>query len=951
MWLNRFCLGLAVIAAALLQATRSSAATPNEELAVPDPAVVMGRLENGLRYAIRQHPSHQKEVIYFYVEAGSLDEQDNERGIAHFVEHMAFNGSRNFPASTLIKTFENAGIGFGRDQNANTDYFGTTYILDIPNENSQKLDLGFRWLRDVADGLKIDSSEVERERGVVLSEYRLNLGPQKTLFDEKVGFLIPGMRSVSRSPIGLRETIEHADDKTLSAFYRRWYRPDNVIVVAVGDEPVDVMKARISEAFSGWKSPDARPGRAPLGGVDYHRTFATKSLSDPHVSTTVTLCRYSPKPPHQSESVGVHVERLADQIWLKAFDERMVRLSREDSAPFLSATASYDINYRTFGETCFTATTKGDEWKTAMNALAGEVRRLETYGITSKEFEAAKGTILADADASVASQATRAPEQMANSILYNIVEDETYDTPEEQRRIYRLALAKLDAAAVNAEFHRHWTEASPPLVFVGGPKPIADEDIAFVWKQALAAAPLSAPVDPVSKPWAYASFAGRGKVVKREVLTDPDFIRITFANGVIVNFKQTVFSKDAVDIQVLFGHGQAELPPGQIFDALTVSQLLFSGGYERNDINDVMALCEGRRCNANLSVHRDSFSLYGATRTKDLDLELQILTGLLAEPGFRPVMAKSMPTMASSFYRQLRLNPGVVDGLKLAQNLPEPHIYDLATEEHIANLRAEDMAALLRDPLVSDPLEVTIVGDVDEDTITEALRKSIGALPARRSREARQDAVVQRYSVDPPADLVAYHEGPKDQALVLVTWPLYIWTPLRSHEGRIDFLLTRMIQDALTERVRQKLGKSYSPSVATSLPRGGDQGMLQMVLATSPDAVDMVKAEALKIAAEYAGGAFTQAELEQARTPILEEAAKERTYNSWWLNTLNGSSRYPDKLASARAQIEDIKGIKLAELKAEAAKVLIAKPYVVTALPNPDATSAEISQAGTNTKR
>lgn len=127
--------------------------------------------------------------------------------------------------------------------------------------------------------------------------------------------------------------------------------------------------------------------------------------------------------------------------------------------------------------------------------------------------------------------------------------------------------------------------------------------------------------------------------------------------------------------------------------------------------------------------------------------------------------------------------------------------------------------------------------------------------------------------------------------------------------------------------------------------------MLQMVLATSPDAVDMVKAEALKIAAEYAGGAFTQAELEQARTPILEEAAKERTYNSWWLNTLNGSSRYPDKLASARAQIEDIKGIKLAELKAEAAKVLIAKPYVVTALPNPDATSAEISQAGTNTKR
>ncbi len=148
----------------------SAAAPPPNELVRPDPDVIMGRLDNGLRYAIKQHASHQKEVIYFHVAAGSLEETDHERGVAHFLEHMAFNGSRNFPAATLIKTFENAGIGFGRDQNAFTNYFGTTYVLNIPNENGDKLSLGFRWLRDVADGLLLTPREVDRERGVVMSE-------------------------------------------------------------------------------------------------------------------------------------------------------------------------------------------------------------------------------------------------------------------------------------------------------------------------------------------------------------------------------------------------------------------------------------------------------------------------------------------------------------------------------------------------------------------------------------------------------------------------------------------------------------------------------------------------------------------------------------------------------------------------------------------------------------
>ena len=909
-------------------------AAPDPNFVVADPNVLMGTLPNGLRYAISQHPSHQRESIRFYVAAGSLDETDREQGVAHYLEHMAFNGSRSIAPGTLISKFEAAGIAFGRDQNASTSYFGTDYTLNIPNVTSEKIALAFTWLRDVADGLSLANNEVERERGVVMSEYTLGLGAQKTINEEFQRYLTPQLRTVDRPPIGQRETIAAMDAGTLRAFYERWYRPQNAILVIAGDEPVAEMKARIESTFSTWTNSSPIQPRNPIGWVDLKRTGDTKSLFEPHASTGVTICRFTAKPPHRPEDVQVTRARIADQMWQTVFWRRMAKREREENAPFLSAASTYNIYERTIGQTCFSARAKLDDWRSALLGLSDEIKRLETYGITQAEYDYARTIILANADQAIASDESRTAVTTADAILSNIIEGDTFDTVQESKRVTLLALAELNPLAIKTAFSERWAQAAPPLVAVLTSKPYTAGDLAETWALASKTPPPAAPTDDVAVVWHYGDAAHPGRVVSTEILKDPDFKRVTFANGVVLNLKRTTYSKDTIEIRISFGYGQAEAPPGKLTALSLAGRSLFSGGYSQNDLTDVTQICEGKRCNATLQVGRDRFDLYGSTRPQDISLELQILTGLLTDAGFRPNMVAELPTVAANFYRGYKINPALQATLLRDKSLPLPHVADLPPEAEISGLKASDFKSLLQPALRQSPLEVTIVGDLEEDDIIAKVAATLGALPKRQDVDrARPDAVHVRFADAAPPPQTAYHEGPKEQAVVLLTWPLFVWTPARIHETRVVSLLTRIMQDAVTERLRQKLGKTYSPSVSLTLARGGDQGALILLAQTTPDASAMVEKEALAIARELSAGSISEDQLDRARRPMIESAAKRKTYNSWWLNTLDGSMRYPDQLEAARTWDEEIARISLTEVKAEARRWLSSEPYIDISLP------------------
>jgi zinc protease len=939
----------------MLAAVPARADAPTDDLAKPNPAAVTGRLANGLRYTILKHPSHGKEAIRLYIEAGSRDETDAERGVAHFIEHMAFVGPKDFPPGQLAQTFARAGIAWGSDQNAFTDYFGTLYALDIAEVGPAKMDLGFRWLANVADGLVFDPAAVDRERQVVLREYDRNQGPARDLQEKVARFLGPGLRGVERSPIGEPETLKAADAGRLKAFHDRWYRPENAVVIAVGDAPEDAVRQRIEAAFGAWRPAGPPTPRFPPGQIDPKRPSDMLAVTEPKLPGAVMVCRFAEIDPLRAEDVELHRVRLADFLWRTALERRFAALVLSKTPPVLNAGAAREEAFRAAAQTCFTAIPLNEDWRRALATITREARRLSAHGVTQAEFDYGKSQILASADLGVASEATREAAPLAAEILENYRLEGTFATASEDRRLQIAALARLDVAAVNAAFRRRWDAAGEPLVVVASPHPVTPVEVKSAWAAEQAAPLPPPPRTAAAAVWNYRSFGPPGTVVRREVMKDPDFVRLTFQNGVVVNFKQTNFSKDQVDIRARFGAGQQEVEPGHIPEAELGANTLLVGGLGRNSARDIIDVCEGHACSATLEFGRIAFDLKGSTRTEDLELELQLLAALLSDPGFSANMDKRIPSAVHGVYRQLNSNPMALAAKAWSEALPTPHVSDVPPEEVLAGTTARQIRRDLEGPLKTDALEITVVGDVEEARATELLAATFGALkPRERVDRTRPDAAHQRFAAQAPPRVVVRHDGPPDKAAILISWPLYVWTEEHQHEDRVLLLLAGVLRDRIIEQVRRRSGQTYTPQVQVSLGRGGDQGALTIAIETAPGAVDAVIDEVERIAAEVAEvaeppkpeaktpppGAVTMAELGQVARPLIADNAQQRSYNSWWLAVLDGSLQYPDQLARTRSLNRDIARVTLGEVKTEARRWLLPKPLVVVALPKEGASAA-----------
>jgi zinc protease len=911
-------------------------ATPLElDFARADPKVVLGVLPNGLRYAIYERPSHGRENIQLRMLAGSRDEGPHELGAAHFLEHMAFNGSNSFPAQTLMKRFEEAGIAFGKDQNAFTFYKNTVFILDLPETNKAKLDLSFRWLGDVADGLTIEQDEVDRERGVVLSEYRLQLGPAWDSARAIERFKLAGLRGAERTPIGTEATIKALNADELRAFYRRWYRPDRAILVAVGEAPAADVKARIEASFGGWKRIGPAPEHPADGALPAARPADALTLAQPALEPMVQICRFTAPDKPGPQSAATRRAEIADLMWLDVLDRRLRSLRRADKPAFVGAAAGKQLDYDAAVESCMVASPLEHDWKGALAVLAAEARRFEAYGPTPQEYAEAQADVMGALNHAVTLDPTDTPDKIAPRLLNALDEGSTFATPEEERRIQFRALAALNPSAVRDAFQRRWTKASEPLITVQAPEPAAKTEAMDGWRAAMAAPAPSAPVDETLAAWAYNAFGAPGHVVSREVVKDPDFVRLKFANGLVVNFKQSTLAKGEVLVRIYFGGGDLELSTDDDYAAKVGAVTLLEGGFGKNNAEDLTRVCIGRPCNATLTVERAHFHLDGqVTLPSQLGLELQLLSALLTDPGFRPSMDTHIPTLMRAAYRQWAISPTYTAALEM-QNLtlpPRPLLQPPLSQA--ITYRHGDFDRILKPVLTHDAMEVTIVGDIDEPQLTDLLTTTLGALPSREPGEHfRPDAPRVRYPAQAPAPVTVFHDGPKDRAAVLVSWPLFQWTPERTHDGYVLYFLAQMYQDALLEEIREKLGKTYAPAASAQTYRGGDEGAFTVSVETSPEAAQLVADAVRRISLNFAHGRMTAEDLERARRPIADEAAKEKTFNAWWLETLDGSYIHPDRLQQTRIWDHDIGAITLDEVRAAARRWLSPKPMVVLAMP------------------
>jgi zinc protease len=924
-------LGCAGVAVA--QEKPSADPIPVRRTVLADPAIRSGVLPNGMRYFIMRAALPANGLsLRLGIDTGSFEEAETERGYAHLVEHMAFRATRSAPDGGLDRRFGALGVAFGRDQNAQTAVFATTYKLDFGKADEQGVDEGFRWLRDVADGVVFPAPAVATERNVVLAERQSRESPE-TKAGEAVGrFNTPEMRAVNRLPGGTPEALAAAMPDTLRAFYDRWYRPEHAVLVAVGDQPVEALEARVKASFSTWQGKGDRPTRAPFGKVDLSRGLDTFSTVAPGMATIVSACRVQPPLPRDTSEIDRTTREARNAIWQAVLAERFKSLVNAGNSGLVGA-AIVDNSQREYAGTCLIVVPSGEKWEKGLAAAQAELRRFAKDGPTERELEvqleagrgALRGAIsLADG---------RLGPALADTILARAADWRTTPSPREAMHAYDVAVEGLDPAGVKASFAAAWSGAGP-LVTLVMPKPVDREAIRAAWIRAEGGAALAAFSDRKKLAWAYTDFGTATAVVQREEIKVPGFIRLRFGNGVILNFKHSTLEKNEVELRARFGAGRREIANKDLLAATLGAGLLSAGGLGRLSAEEMEASLQGVGWDVKLQLGNEAFDFVSSTTQANLQTQLQVFAAFMTDPGFRPVIDERLPDAIDIMSRMYRSSPGAVlaDAFVAAVDPGNPEV--LPARATMDAWRSADFARVLKPALVSAPIELTIVGDIEEAAAIRLVADTFGALPPRQKTDrALPDTHFLRFADRPIPVIRATHEGPADRAVARLVWPLYVATPERRAEEYALKLAAAVFDTELRQRIRTDLGKSYSPQVLTQMPDHADQGVLLAQIEGSPTDLDSLVAEAQIVARKIASGGITAEALEAARRPTLAQMASLRGRNVWWAGALDGSAANPALIEEAMGFEPLMSSITVDQVNAAAAKWLAPAPIVAIAAP------------------
>jgi len=704
------------------------------------------------------------------------------------------------------------------------------------------------------------------------------------------------------------------------------------MVVVIGDLPVDQLEKMVADTFGSWKAEGPMPARAPHGKPRTDRGLDILVRSEPNAPTMVEACKVKPADPHRKLTVDTLRERTVSQLWRRVLESRLTRSTITDKPPFLSASVYSSDDSREAAETCLTLIAADDDWRTALDSGLAELKRLGAQGPTDHEFETAIEEFRSRYRGAVGAAPTRDSVDMAQDLIETGLEGDLPPAPREAMRAFDQAVEDVTPADLKAALARDWS-GDGPLISVVSPKAPDKAAVRTAWNQAQSAAVLAAYVEPPMTKWAYPSFGRPGQVAKREVIPVGDFVRVTFKNGVVLNFKHTDFQSEEVVVDVRFANGQHDVPNRDDFMSQMAASSFKAGGLGKESVDEIYAQLGANTWEADLNIDFDAFRLRGRSSVSSLDRQVNILAAYMSDPGFRPAIDARLSAMMKATYRSYSTSPQLVMTSALDKAL-DPSGGGLPSQEEASRLRVRDFERLLKPIVLNAPMELTIVGDVDEKMAVALVAQSFGALPRREPWKT--DPKTHHFINIPdnaPKVIRATHEGSREQAIASVVWPLWVAEPPRRREEMAINMAGEILSQKLRRRIREDLGMSYAPEAATRMPDHADQGVLTAVIEAYPADIDAVVTETKKLAAAMVGGDITQAELDEVRTPLVSGMRASEKTNAYWVDVMSGSyadaARAPDILSEA----DIISAITLDEVK-KAAKVWLSKePIVVLATP------------------
>ncbi len=889
----------------------------------PDPSVRFGVLPNGMRYALMRNATPPGQTsLRLRIDAGSLMETDAQRGLAHFIEHMAFNGSTNVPEGEMVRILERAGLAFGPDTNASTGFDQTVYKLDLPKSDEATLDTGVMLLREAVGSMLLDPEAIERERGVVLSEERTRNSPGYRILQERYRFFLKGQLPPERFPIGSTEVLRTAPQSEFLAYYRAWYRPERTILVAVGDFDLEDMEARIRGRFGDWRAAGTTAPE-PVVGPIAERASEARVVVEPGGAASVQIAWVNP-PDLAPDTQARRKRQIVRQLGFAVLNRRLESLARSANPPFIGAGAYRYTDVDAADLTVLSVNGEPGQWRQNLAAAEQEKRRITQWGVQQPELDREIAEYRAAMEAAVAGASTRRTPALAEGIANAMGDDEVFTAEAFDLALFEEAVEGLSAATVSAELKAQFT-GEGPLVFVTSPVAVegGEQAVLAALEQSRQAA-VSAPPAIVVKPWPYDDFGTPGKVAETREVLDLDTVFVRYENGVRLTVKPTKFREDQILVAVRVGDGYLDLPADRPTLMWAAGLQYIEGGLGKLTAEEVEQVLASTVYGASLGVDEDAFVLSGRTRPQDFERQLQVLAAYLTDPGWRPEPFERMRAFGTTLLAQLESTPSGVfsrDAEALLRS-GDPR-WRFPTREQFQTARLEALKTLLQEPMSRDPVEVIVVGDISVDEAVEQVAATFGALPARRpTATPAPGGNVLRFPAGGGEPVRLSHNGREDQAMAFIAWPGIDFAG-NPQEARRLRLLEQVLRLRLVDELREKQGVTYSPN--TRLEAGWafpGYGYVAASVQAPPDKLAGFFATASEIARDLRGRPITDDELERARRPRVETITRSQATNEYWLNALSEGQTDPRRLDAIRASVPGLERITAAEVQEAARRYL-----------------------------
>ncbi|MBA2481986.1 MAG: insulinase family protein, partial [Planctomycetes bacterium] len=867
-----------------------------------------------------------KLTIRMLVQNGSLSESDPQRGLAHYLEHMAFNGTTHFPPGKLITTLQSLGLAFGAHTNAHTSFDETVYKLDLPDAKEPTLATGLQVMADWAGGMLILPEEVEKERGVILAEMRDRNTPGYREFLATARTRYAGLIIGERPPIGVSDTIAKADVELIRSYYDDWYRPDHLVVVVVGAIEPQKAIAGIESSFAALTNRSPVRERPSIGTVKTGTDFLCHhEAEDDNTAVSIELVRPTP---HPHDTVELRKLYLLQELGERVLNRRFTDYAEKNPEGPILGGGSYSYQWMDVFIAGVQAQCRPGKALEAVRLIETERRRLMQFGPTPQELEIAVTRVRAQLDEAVAQAGTRTNPGLADGLYASVHNDQVFMSPEQARDLMAPWLASATPAEVVAAERAAWEPGAGHLMIavVGRDDLGADgmQSTRQAYEQA-STAHLDPPEVRTASVWAYGTVAGRGTVVQ-DTTTQHDIRQLVFANHACANIKRTDFQPNQVILQV-----RLEMPPQPRTPGLSelTSAAFMAGGLGKHSAQDLREIFAGTSAQVGgPSFSEDAAVFSGGCLPKDLDVCLQQLRAYITDPGWREqaeIRAKSAWLQElAALVTDLDAQVGRTFQFLAVGNAPQrrPVTIDEAKGASFAAARP-----WFQPVLEHAPLSISIVGDIDLARAAELATTYIGSLGERRPHVVMTDPHAPNVLANSPPIPAGLHRievpGTNPRALVTIAWPTDDFYDVR--QMRRLGMLAECFSERLRIKIREELGQAYSPHASRSASEAyRGHGYLNAVVGVAPERVEDARAAVLAIAAELAEKGVDDELLSHAKEPTVKNLASYRQKNGYWLGSVMARCRdQPFRLDWAATMEEDYAAITAAEVGDLAKRFLV----------------------------